>query len=208
MNFSIFQPEVLSTINVIMGSRIGSISSTLFFGVLFILVVIVGLIVLRKKYSFSSIIIYAALICWLPLLIQFSYNLVKEFNDTWFALFQPESEQIVWRYCRIDKYQNLNGNLCGLYPFIEQVKKNIPRGAKVSYANSSSAPFLSYYLYRDYEMTSNDKAEYIVLYRPYKPHFYENGVLYEGVEERTVVARGQVVIAFGPGQLILKIQNK
>ena len=208
MKFFIFQPEVLSTINVIMGSRIGSIPSTLLFGALFIIIVIVGLVVLRKKCSFSSIIMYAALLCWLPLLVQFSYNVIKEFNDTWFALFQPESEQIVWRYCRIDKYQDLNGVFCGLYPFVEQVRNNIPAGSSFAFLDSNSAPYLVYYLYDTYAFAPLDEVQYLIVYRPLRPYVYDKGVLYKDVDRKIKVGTFDVVAYFGPDRIILKRHDK
>jgi len=204
MNLFIFQPELLSTINIILGLRVGHWAATIVFSLCFVILFILGWLIFRKKFSFVNILIVAAAITWLPLFIHFSYNSIKEFNETWFILFQKEPEQIVWRYCRIDKYQNLNGTLCALYPFVEQLRKQIPKGSSVAYLRSSSQAFLGYFLFKDYDFIDSLDAQYLILYRPNKPHVYEDGLLYEDVQKTKLLGRFDIVSFFGPDQIIFK----
>jgi len=169
MNFFSHQPELLSTINVILGSKIGNLPATMIFGILFIVITLIGLIFLRRRFSFSTIVLTAAAIAWLPLFSQFAFSSAKEFNDTWFAIFRPTEEQIIWRYCRIDKYQNLGGGFCGVYPFVEKVRQLIPSGSRIAYVDSNLQPYLVYYLYKEYKTTNLREADYFLVYRPKAP---------------------------------------
>ncbi len=192
MNFFSHQPELLSTINVILGTKIGNLPATMIFGIFFIIITAIGLIFLRRRFSFSTIVLTVAAIAWLPLFSQFAFSSVKEFNETWFALFRPTEEQVIWRYCRIDKYQNLGGSFCGIYPFVETIREVIPLGSRIAYADSNLQPYLVYYLYSEYKTTKLAEADYYILYRP------------KGPLSEELIKDFKVLAQFGDDQIIFK----
>lgn len=204
MNFFTHQPELLSTINVILGSKIGAVPATIFFGLLFIILALIAFVFLRRVWPLSTIILSAAAIAWLPLFTQFVYSSAKEFNETWFMLSGSTEEQIIWRHCRIDKNQKLGGGFCILYPFVEKIKETVPEGKTIAYADAALAPYLMYYLYKEYEIVPAQMADYFILYRPVVPYIYENGILYKSGEPRTRLGEFELVVSLAQNQSIFK----
>lgn len=197
MDFFFHQPEVLSTINVILGPRLGSWPAVLVFGAGFILLAISGyFLALKFSWRRTTVLFVMAALAWLPLFTQFVYSSVAEFNDTWFTLNLPEREQTIWRFCRIDKYQNLGGGFCGLYPFIESVRELVPKNSKVTYLTLNLGPYLTNYLYGDYQLlVEPEQADYLLIFRP---------ITIDQALEKTIKEQFTVVAAFAPDQLILK----
>jgi|GEM_PF-2396262 hypothetical protein len=204
MNFFTHQPELLSTINVILGSKIGAVPATVFFGLLFLIALLLGFIFFRRTWSWSAIILSAAAIAWLPLFTQFVYSSAKEFNETWFMISATAEEQIIWRHCRIDKNQKLGGGFCGLYPFVEKIKASVPKGKTVAYADAALAPYLMYYLFKEYKVAPAQTADYFVLFRPVVPYIYENGILYKSGEPRLELGKFELIVSLAQNQAIFK----
>ncbi len=211
MSFFVQQREVLSTINVILGKLIGPISATTLFGLVFLILVIIGFL-LKKKYSWSlsSILVFSLAIAWLPILAQFLYSSALEFDDTWFVVSVPEHEQRTWRYCRIDQAQDLRGGLCNMDSFVEHLHKFIPRGSRVSFLNSIFVPYLYYFNYADYSIEDPRTAQYVIEYRsPASTFSYvKQNLQYmnNGVEES--LGQFSVVSALTSDQVIFKRISK
>lgn len=209
MDFFFHQTENLSTINVIIGKMLGPLPATLWFGLVFIVIVIVGLL-LQKRFAWrlSSVLIFSLAIAWLPLCSQFVYSAAREFNDTWFVLQIPESEQRIWRYCRIDQFQNLRGGLCGLDSFNAQIEKIVPRGASIAFFDSIFYPYLNYFNYGSYTISNPTEADFVIAYRsPHNTFVYIDNQLYK-IEnnEKKLLGNFSVSAAFAPDQIIFKRQ--
>jgi hypothetical protein len=165
MNFFIHQPEILLTINFILGPSLGGFAAVSIFSAAFLLLALLGYFVARRyKWDRSTLIFALAALLWLPLLAQSIYSSFREFNDTWFTLGLREREQIIWRYCRIDSYQHLGGGFCELYPFIEHVRQTVPKNSRIALVTSNLWAYFNYYLYADYTMVEPAQADYILVY--------------------------------------------
>ncbi len=204
-----YQPETFRTINFIFGWRIGNISAVLLFGGLFVVAAAVGLYIARNRsMSKLSVILAAAAVAWCPFFMEFLYSSVKEFNNSQVALGAPEREQIIWRYCRIDKYQNLGGGACGLYPYIEEVRKRVPAGSSLAVLTVIWSPYFSYYLYNDYRLVPLAEAEYVLVYRPVANVEYKEGRLYvpfaESESPQELDGTFEIIASFAPDRVIYK----
>lgn len=186
-SFFVYQPETFRTINFVFGWMIGPWPAVWIFGALFVIAVIGGLLAARKNpHLFGTIVLVAATIAWLPLFAQFLYNSFREAKATEVALGAPEREQIIWRYCRMDKYQNLGGGPCGLYPYVEEIRKQIPAGSSLAVMTAIWSPYFSYYLYNSYNFAPATEADYIVIYRPLQEFHYKNSKLYLSDKEQGI----------------------
>ncbi len=209
MDFFFHQTENLSTINVIIGKMLGPMPATVWFGLLFIILCALGLF-LKKRFSWQtpSVIIFSLAIAWLPLCAQFVYCAAREFNDTWFVLGIAESEQRIWRYCRIDQFQNLRGGLCGLDSFNAQIAKTVPHGVRIAFFDSIFYPYLNYFNYGDYRIVGLEDAEYLIEYRsPNNTFVYTDNQLFKMENnEKKLLGNFSVAAAFAPDQIIFKRQ--
>lgn len=193
MNFFYYQPEDLATINIILGSRLFGYPAIIVLGSAFLLLSIIGYILARHyKKNTAAILTVCAVICWLPLMANFFYGLVMEFNNTWFVLGLPVKEQIIWRHCRIDKNQNLGGKFCAIYPFVEKVREYVPADSKIAFVRTQASAYLSYYLYREYKIVDESSAEYLISYLP--------------IENKEPSSEFKLWQFLAPGQVIYKRQ--
>ncbi len=169
MNFFVYQPEYLFSINTIFSPLIFKYSGDMVIGLLGIIVCLVILIWQKyrgRKFS-SQHIIYVCTLLWLPLFFQFFYSNIIEIKNTIFMINKSTQEQMRWRSCAIDFNQQLGGGLCQVSKFVELVKKEIPKGSMIAFASGSVSLFPEYYLISDYNITTDySKAQYILLYHP------------------------------------------
>lgn len=169
MNFFVYQPEYLFSINTIFSLLILKYSGVLIIGSLGIIVSL--LILVWRKYQkrrfTSQHIIYVCTLLWLPLFIQFFYSNVIEIKNTIFMINKSTQEQMRWRSCAIDHNQQLGGGLCQVSKFVELVKNVIPKGSAIAFASGPVSLFPEYYLISDYNITTDySKAQYVLLYHP------------------------------------------
>jgi hypothetical protein len=207
MNIFFYQPEYLSTINVILGQMVGTISLVGWCGIIFIIVLLVGLICSRRfGWKLQSVVMISLLIGWLPLACQFMYSTSIEFSKTAPFVNAPLSEQILWRYCRIDHEQRLGGGFCSLYPFSQEVIARVPQDKTLYILSSNIGIYLRYFLYGRYEVTDTiDKADYILLYRSAERFELTKGVLYRVTEQgKQELAQVEVVGQPAANEVIFK----
>lgn len=170
MNFFYYQPEDLASINIILGPKLFGWPAVLIFGIAFIMSAGIGYVLARRfKKNPLSIIAACAAVAWLPILANFLYSSVIEFNNTWFALNMPVEQQIIWRYCVIDKNQNLGGHFCAIYPFVTKVRELVPPQSSIAFIRTQASTYLGYYLYRDYHIVDATEAEYVIEYLSMDP---------------------------------------
>lgn len=198
-----YQPEILSSINFISSFWIGNIPATVyaagFFLVLFFL-----LRLTVRRLSLPTAIIMAALIAWSPVGARFAYNVFRDFRESRFLLGRPVAERIIWRYCAIDKTQDVKGLLCGVYPFIEGLKQRLPEHSVIMVVDSELKPYVAYYLYPHYRLTEDSAAaEYVVVYAPKHAFAYQDGLLLQRGLEKPL-GHFRMVSAFSPDQIIFQ----
>lgn len=158
-----YQPELLSSINVILSPVFFGISLVTLIGVL--LVSSIVLLILFKKKNTNNIIIGSIIVFWLPLFAHFFYNNILEIRQTFFMVNEPYHEQVRWRYCSIDYHQHLGGSLCQVQKFSEFIHQNIPEGSQIAFASNPVALYLEYQLVDRYMISNNlETADYILLY--------------------------------------------
>ncbi len=199
MNILFYQPEYLSTINVILGRMVGSVSLVELCGIIFIVALLIGLILsCRFKWKLQSVVMTAILLGWLPLAAQFFYSTSIEFSKTKAFIGASESEQIMWRYCRIDQEQHLGGGFCSLYPFSKEVIAKVPQDKTIHILSSNIGIYLRYFLFGSYNVTDKiENADYILLYRSAQRFELAQGVLYR-VSDQNREALGTVEVISQP----------
>ncbi len=208
MKILLYQPEYLSTINVILGQMVGRLSLVEWCGIVFILLLLIGLMLSRRfGWTIQSIFMISLLIAWLPLAFQFLYSTSVEFSKTNAFIFAPESEQLHWRYCRIDQEQRLGGGFCSLYPFSEEVKRKVPPGATIHVLSSNIGIYVRYLLYGPYQITDEvEKADYILLYRSAERFELTKGILYRVTDqERQALGKVEVISQPAVNEVIFKV---
>lgn len=208
MNFFYQYPESLGMINAILGVKIGQYSATTIIGIIFIILVTIGLIIKKRlKLHIKQILFISLAIAWLPLFSQFMYSSVKEFQDTWFILKFPETDQHTWRACRIDKNQNLGGGLCGVRPFISRLSEYIPSNARIAFLDSVFMPYLLYYSYPSYTISDISSADYIISYYAWRDHYELNdGLLKIFTDQQKLEVQVELVAGFGTNEFIYKLK--
>jgi len=179
MNFFLYQPEAFFTINIILGQMMGPVPAVLFFGGIFIVIVLLAFFFKRRfNWSVKNIIIVAVLIAWLPLLFQFTYSSITDLKNIYNFVDAPEESQILWRYCSLDKNYNSNGTACDLYPFAKAVKSLVPLGSSIRLFAPNIEVYLRYYLYDSYRIDTSGLADYFIFYKTPRTYLYEAGKLY------------------------------
>lgn len=200
-----FQPENLMSVNFLLGSKIGPWPATLACGLLFVAALSAGIYWGRRRFPLPAILLSAALIGWLPLLVHFGATLLRESAESWDVLFLPAEEQIVWRNCRIDRNQQLGGGFCNLYPFLQEARKRLPAGSRVSLADSALGPYLAYYLYPQYRTSYAAGGDYLILYHPSRPYHFDGRQLFDEESGRLhLIGRYESLVRFSPQEVILK----
>ncbi len=89
-----------------------------------------------------------------------------------------------------------------MYPFLEEANKVIPTGAKVAYLTTNLGPYLTYYLYDNFQIVKAPEAEYLLVYYLVTPFRHESdGSFYIDKEK---IGQFDVLASFSPNQIILK----
>ncbi len=169
MNLLFFQPEHISTINLILSPLWFGTPAVLICGLAgsVILLVAAAAYALRGRRLSPKGIVALCCLAWLPLFMQFIYSSFVEAKDSWLVFNQSEGDQIAWRNCRIDSFQRLGSGLCFVEPFSRDVREAIPAGAIVTLGRSNLNQYLLYYLYgAPYTFTADMvRADYYIAYR-------------------------------------------
>lgn len=179
MNFFLYQPESLVTINAIFGQMFGRFPWVMIFGAIFLVVFCLAILFSKFfKWQLKNVVIIIIGLAWLPLLIQFSYSSIVEFKAIANFIGASEAEQINWRFCNLDKNYRLGGGFCNIYPFTKEIEAIVPLGSKIHIISTNIVVYLKYYLYGSYNIVDLKSADYIILYMADTKFLYEAEKLY------------------------------
>ena len=205
--------EKLNAVNKIPVLDLGFFSATIIFGSLFLIVLFLiypsKAFLAFKNIKTRSAVLGLIVIFWLPMFIEnvlADWQHIAGAGKVMTSLADAKAEN---NLCMMDKNDDLKGSICLLEPFVKEVKKVVPAGAKVNIVSRGFyGLYLKYALVSTYQVTSPELADYWLIYSSEIGYQLttDNELLEVKGETKKSLGRWQVVEIINKDMVIIKRQ--
>lgn len=205
--------EKLNTINKITALAFGAWSTTLVFGLIFLLSLALAIVYRKKialapsKFNGKTILLVLIIILWSPMFFDNIFGSWQVFLRQVKMTTASSEDKFQSRLCVVDKNQALGGGACSLIPFAKEVKNSVPNQSSLAVVSEGFySLFLQYYFIPNYQITTPELASYWLLYWPKSGYQLNNSQELMEIKGTTTKnwGRFQIVKTFSDGMTILK----